>query len=249
MISDTLKHNDLINTPSDIPRFTLFGRLPIEIRIKIWEATLPGPRVINIREKRVKNRHPNFDSPYLTGAWNNVLALWSDSKAPSTLFACSESYHVASRFYVPSFAFPSSIPETYFNFHIDTLYLRFDTFVFGDENEFEFEFEFFLNELECMHTDDLGRVQNLAIRLDPVDVRVCCYQLAQILGWFGNIQKLTVVVGHFDQENDDQGDITFVEPINVTMTCHNYETSSPKPHTCHVQSKRYRNNLRKDPML
>ncbi|CZT07097.1 uncharacterized protein RAG0_12673 [Rhynchosporium agropyri] len=32
-------------------RFTCFGRLPLEIRLMIWERALPGPRLVNIRQR------------------------------------------------------------------------------------------------------------------------------------------------------------------------------------------------------
>ena len=43
-----------------------------------------------------------------------------------------------------------------------------------------------------------------------------------------HIQKLIVVVGHFGQENDNEGDILFIEAIDVFKTCQNYEAFSPK---------------------
>jgi hypothetical protein len=211
--------------------FTLFNQLPIEIRLHIWEAALPGPRVIDMIERRVKRKgDPAFDPPFPKGAQENVLVLWSHSKAPSTLFACRESHSVASKVLIPSFAFASSIPEIYFNFQIDTLYLRSDTFVFDDTKEFQY----FIEEIESIYDiDHIRQVQNLAILLDPEEVGAYHYQLAEVLGWFGNIQKLTIVVGHFDRENDDNGDILFIEAIDVIKTCHNYETFSPKPTQLH----------------
>lgn len=161
-----------------------------------------------------------------------MLALWSPSKAPPTLFACRESHQVTSKFFVPSFAFASSIPEIYFDFRVDTLYLRFDTFVFDDTNETEFGY--FIDELESIcDTDQVGKVRNLAVFLDPKDIGARNYQLAWILRWFGNIQKLTIVVGHFNRENDDEGDIIFIEAIDVIKTCQNYEAFSPKPPALH----------------
>jgi hypothetical protein len=54
--------------------FTLFNRLPIELRLKIWEAALPDPRVINIREKRLRK----------TRLGRDMVAVTSDTKAPSS---------------------------------------------------------------------------------------------------------------------------------------------------------------------
>jgi hypothetical protein len=221
--------------PTDNPMFTLFNRLPTEIRLKIWEAALPGPRVISIIERRVKRKgHSTFDPRFPTGAQEGMLALWSPSKAPSTLFACRKSHQITSKFLVPCFAFASSIPETYFDFRVDTLYLRFDTFVFHDTNEDDNEFQYFIHELESIYdTDHVLKVRNLAISLDPGDIGARNYQLAWILSWFGNIQNLTIVVGHFDREDDGEGDILFVEAIDVLKTCQNYEAFSPIPPQLH----------------
>jgi hypothetical protein len=57
--------------------------------------------------------------------------------------------------------------------------------------------------------------------------------LASILSWFGNIQNLTIVVGHFDREDDGEGDILFIEPIDILKTCQNYEAISPMPPQLH----------------
>ena len=99
-----IEHDGPNNVASGSPMFTLFNQLPIEIRLYIWEAALPGPRVTT------------FDPPFPKGAQDNILALRSHSKAPSTLFACRESHSVVSKVLIPSFAFVSSIPEIYFNF-------------------------------------------------------------------------------------------------------------------------------------
>ncbi|KAF8861544.1 hypothetical protein BDZ45DRAFT_258901 [Acephala macrosclerotiorum] len=245
MIPDTFNHDAPGNTPSDGTMFTLFNRLPVELRLKIWEAALPGPRVVNIREKRLKKPRqperehieetsPDFDLP--TFSRYNPVGLTSDSEAPSLLFTCRESYNVASKFYVLSFTQATSIPETYFDFHKDTLYLRYDTFTLLERDDaflgdwLDDWFDDFIGELECTHDSyNLRRVQNLALLLEPSRHTDCHGILAFILGIFGNVRKLTLVVRHFDQEEDGQGDIQFIEPINVTETCHNYETFSTKP--------------------
>jgi 2EXR family len=37
-------------TPSSVPdliAFTLFPKLPVEIQLKIWKLTMPGPRIVS----------------------------------------------------------------------------------------------------------------------------------------------------------------------------------------------------------
>ncbi|KUJ08841.1 uncharacterized protein LY89DRAFT_690819 [Mollisia scopiformis] len=83
MIPDTFKHDSPGKTPSGGTMFTLFNRLPMELRLKIWEAALPGPRVVNIREKRLKrSRQAEETFPGLaTFSRDNLVGLTSDSKA------------------------------------------------------------------------------------------------------------------------------------------------------------------------
>lgn len=41
------------------------------------------------------------------------------------------------------------------------------------------------------------------------------------------------MVGHFNRENDNEGDIIFIEAIDVVKTCQDYEAFSPKPTPLH----------------
>ncbi|KAH9204363.1 hypothetical protein DL95DRAFT_471568 [Leptodontidium sp. 2 PMI_412] len=84
-------HDDPSSAPSRL-MFTLCNRLPIELRLKIWKDALPDPRVVNVREKRLRKTRRDHDK----------VAVTSGTKGPSVLFACPESYSVASKFYIPS---------------------------------------------------------------------------------------------------------------------------------------------------
>ena len=42
--------------------FTVFPKLPQEIRLMIWEFALPGPRVVNIRQRRIKKTIGEWES-------------------------------------------------------------------------------------------------------------------------------------------------------------------------------------------
>lgn len=210
--------------PSCCMAFTLFNQLPTELRHQIWEAALPGPRIIQIKEKLVRK----------TKDEDEILSLLSNSKAPPMLYVCRDSQRVAQKFYVPSFTFADSDPKIYFDFSADTLYLLFDEYTLAHDDDFESEdsddsllinvdvrFENFLDALHDVA--DLCRVQKLALLLSWEDAN-CHQQLAQVLGWFGHIRELIIVVGHFSQGLDDQGDILFYEPLDITETCYNYKT-------------------------
>ena len=218
--------------------FTLFNRLSPEIRLQIWVAAQPDPRVINIKERLVRRtkleyKKPNstLESPSLKGAHDDRLSLRSDNIAPSKIFACTEARQVALKFYVTSFAFAGSIPEICFDFHVDTMYLRFNTSTRIDTGDW---FDNFTQELESMYNaDDFHCVRNLAILLVLEDNRDCHHQFAQVLRWFGNVQELKVVVSHFNEGNGDQGVIIYIEPFDGTKSCQNYETVAPGPSRCH----------------
>jgi 2EXR family len=114
-------------THSDNLTFTRFAELPKEIRLLIWDASVPGPRIVNIRQR------------YLTKTWDDIIneegtkrrgaptkaagtkgdaleaprlkGLKSDCPQPSILFACRESYTVASKYYQRAFHPADTIPE------------------------------------------------------------------------------------------------------------------------------------------
>ena len=208
------------NAPAGSPTFTLFDRLPLEIRLQIWEAALPGPRIIHLEKWQA-----SFDRSITF----NVLEISSNTKAPSMLFANRESRLVASQCYIPSFAFEGSTTKTYFNFQMDTLYFRLDTL---DEMH---ELDSAVKDVESVYdTEQIFRVRNIAI-LSQDPEHYGATHCAQCLGCFTNIQKFTLVIGHFARENDDKGDILFIEPIDVFDTCRNYENFALQPEKPHEE--------------
>jgi hypothetical protein len=217
MMMDVDRQN---KAPAGSPTFTLFDRLPVEIRLQIWEAALPGPRIIHLEKwQGLFDRSLTF----------SVLEISSNTKAPSMLLATRESRLVASQFYIPSFAFEGSTTKTYFNFHMDTLYFRLDTL---DELH---ELDPAVKDVESVYdTEQIYRVRNLTFFSQGPD-HYGATHCAQCLGCFTNIQKLTIVVGHFARENDDKGDIMFIEPIDVFETFRNYENFALQPEKLHKE--------------
>lgn len=77
--------------------------------------TLPGARVINIRQ-----------NPLQATVYLDYIGTPGD-------FTSQEWYltaHMASKFYHPAFPCLGSTPETYFNFSLDTCYIRYETFMY-----------------------------------------------------------------------------------------------------------------------
>jgi hypothetical protein len=99
--------------PSD-EVFTCFPRLPLELRLKVFWRTLPGPRIVRLVFK---------ERDY---SYNNRSGVLSDMESyatiPVILHVCKESREEALRQYQLQFAIGSHLPNVYFNFKIDTLY-------------------------------------------------------------------------------------------------------------------------------
>jgi hypothetical protein len=205
--------------------FTLFNKLPPEICLLIWEATIPGSKIINIKERLVMKSklecngiNTNVYSTSLRDAHNRI--------SPSTMFACKEFRQVALKLYVTSSAFACSIPETYFDFSIDTLYLRFTSFAGIDTTDW---LDNFIQQLEFLYnSDDFRQIRKLAILFDSDDNEDCDYQLDQVIIWLSNLGELTVTLDHFNQGDNDRGYIILIEHLDKTRTCHRHETFEPK---------------------
>lgn len=108
----------LANSSPKLKEFTLFAELPLELRLKIWQHTFPGPRVVKVNSYGiVKQDGYNFH------------AFYSTSPIPMAMSICSESRIEALRHYHASFGmrYPSIPSIIYFNYEIDTLYFEFDS--------------------------------------------------------------------------------------------------------------------------
>jgi 2EXR family len=91
--------------------FPLFPILPTEIRLKIWQLALPGPRVVRVHAYDEANYLSLFRSP---------------TPPPQILFVCRESREQALLLYELCFGLEHiNAPSTiYFNHELDTLYFE-----------------------------------------------------------------------------------------------------------------------------
>jgi hypothetical protein len=83
--------------------FTRFTDLPIELRLKIWRHTLPGPRNLYMKYGKARGK---FFCPY---------------PPPICLHICTESRAEALKYYERAFGENPNLSETYFDFSQDGL--------------------------------------------------------------------------------------------------------------------------------
>jgi hypothetical protein len=97
--------------------FHLFPKLPLELRQKIWQSALPGPRFIEIvSESCFKSHSPPFTSRTTYG-WKQGArshCLRCKERAPILFFVCKESRLEVTRTYL-------HFPTIFCGFNVDTL--------------------------------------------------------------------------------------------------------------------------------
>jgi hypothetical protein len=90
------------------PTFTLFPKLPTELRLKIWKYALPGPRAIRVQR-----------------AWSTLSRrIRAVAKPPAVLQINSESRQLALRFYEVSFNNAIKGRPIGIDYQVDALYME-----------------------------------------------------------------------------------------------------------------------------
>lgn len=89
--------SDLAGTPGrvQLEEFTLFRKLPIELRFMIFEEALPSPRFVEIRTTDNVTRSGEYDWEGMT--WRPLCL----GKAPLLYFVCQEARSVVTKKYEP----------------------------------------------------------------------------------------------------------------------------------------------------
>lgn len=135
--------------------FDVFGRFPTEIRLKIWEAALPGPRIMQIKHGWIK---PNFNErvqwllPNEEDGEKDLRMFYPRCAPPQILYACRESYEITNAHYERVFGTEATPPIMRFNFRQDILYVDATAYLGGG---------FWL---PCLPVQDRRRVRHLALR-------------------------------------------------------------------------------------
>jgi 2EXR family len=185
--------NTSTTPPPQAATFPNFPELPAELRQLIWKAALPSSRVILLEHKeRYFDNDPSRFIPRI-----DRIGFRSDAPAPSILLSCSEAYNVACLYYKKAFTNKTgtSIPEVYFDFANDFLYLG-PEWVGPSEPGRSYPHRITYVLANELHSSDLSRVENLAVWYKDSDwgqtYRLEQY-LADILCHFGNVKHITLV--------------------------------------------------------
>jgi hypothetical protein len=96
--------------------FILFPQLPVELRLKIWKLSLPGPRVVLLKQDSFPPTK-SFRSP---------------AEIPVALAVCRESRQEALIFYEFAFGVHEFPGEICFDFSIDSILLDCETIEYED---------------------------------------------------------------------------------------------------------------------
>jgi hypothetical protein len=146
---------------------------------------------------------------------------FSPCQPAPALVACRESSAIALKFYERAFKTPDSKPEIYFNFEVDTLFLRSDVFNVAGDNTWDakgsiHDFESDLADL--VDPADLQKVQSLALVVDQSKFNYLARfedWLADILRIFLGVKKLTLVMKYLDKTDGDHSSIFFADLIDL----------------------------------
>lgn len=140
------------------PQFTIFNRLPLEIRLRIWELGLPSDRIIKINKRDVlsssfANKNVVIHEDGLPRGTLNVICT-----NPGMLGACAESRKVALGRYKLSFATRLENRPIFFDKERDILFFE-DTHTLNQFSGYPFERE---TEISKLHPD-LATIKHIII--------------------------------------------------------------------------------------
>ena len=168
--------------------FALFSLLPTELRLKIWNLNLPGPRIVPIHYT-----YTSSDSTTPTPHDGFMVGCTSIAQIPANLHTNHESRREALRSYELSFKLQYSQAKAFFNPTIDVLY-------FGPKNGHLDSFKNFYTAGTMMAHSDRSKVTRFAVHEDLFYRSEDIVSSARIIDFweilernFENVQQVVVV--------------------------------------------------------
>lgn len=227
----------------------------------IWNAALPGPRVVEIKLLSLKKTQSQWDRERGLGrrnsfAWDDfvseaapdercgfdedhmpdgrppLVGVKSQCQNPSILFVNHEAHKAAATYLKKAFSSPASVPETYFDFEKDTLYIRYLKFNLLTRNTaYAPRDQNAINCLRKLNTEDLAKVKKLAVQVHPDSQthELLEDEIAELLSVFTAVRQMTLVADHHDGCNvrtNDKSPISLIEPIDIYDAFNSYWTST-----------------------
>ena len=139
-----------VNRSMDTNTFHLFSNLPAELRVKIWELNLPGPRLVSLRYLSAATDPSN----HLT---RKVLrGCTSSAPIPTNLHVNREARANALQYYQLSFNLHHCPPKIWFDSHNDILHFPPKEGWLGSWNHF-------VNAISMITSVQLGKLSRLAV--------------------------------------------------------------------------------------
>jgi hypothetical protein len=134
----------------DTNTFPLFSYLPPELRVKIWELNLPGPRLVSLRYTSATADPSNH-------AMRKALrGCTSSAPIPVNLHINREARANALQYYQLSFNLHHCAPKIWFDFNNDVLYFPSKEGWLGSWNHF-------VNAISMITSVQLGKLNRLAV--------------------------------------------------------------------------------------
>jgi hypothetical protein len=148
------------------PTFTIFEKLPSELRIKIWKCILPGPRVVSVRFNRGAKQYTSSTAP------------------PILLRTCPESRAVTLETYTNLILSPQYESSVFVDFARDTVF--FDSLDCSPKGDLSYDLA------TSPHKD---RILSCAIDVQLWEVlRVFRYESLSELQWMRNLKTIALLM-------------------------------------------------------
>lgn len=184
----------MVSPYNNTKMFTVFPNLPSELRIKIWQQAC-YPRTVTLTYT------------------SSTSSFTSSTPAPTLLSVSHESRHEALRIYTLSFGTFSQPGRTYFNPHLDTLYLP---------RHREMGYDEILRDFRQLVQDPMGQLDQLRyVAIDHVNVNVKrpweSYNKVVFLRSFKHLDEIQLIL---NADGTGAGDVTSPQNDQTSKTDH-----------------------------
>jgi hypothetical protein len=257
--------------PSTFPQFP---KLPTEIRLMVWKAALPGPRIVEVNIGKLKHTledqevedanteastssisEPSlrFDGQKVEAEVRSIegepapdqeavdearptetgtapaetpvlLGIRSSCEPPGVLFANREAHEVAAKYLEKAFPSEAALAQTWFDFDLDTLYIRYDKF----NNQVFHTHEGVIEAIRALcRYEDFARIKNLALMISTQQHDTYSYpdiaeEVAEMLSIFRGVQNLTLSFHHYERNPNDRSPVSFIDHIDLQELFESY---------------------------